>query len=238
MGCSCTRENALKVVTSNKLQQDKSDVVPINNSISYNNFGTTKNPSSHHNNYGNNISLARIDKINKDFFTIILSFSKDNRKQLLVSLDNKQEYTTLIQLLNKALFESSEYDCNFISTYNEEIDDYEYQIQRINEYETIGNFTFDQICERLRNKKNKDEVFDCRYDSEENSPIKKANKPSKNYSNLIENDDNNKLTTKQTVQGIVWNLYLNNILEDFSNGCRENRVVHKEELIEIKYEKI
>ena len=238
MGCSCTRENALKVVTSNKLQQEKSDILPINNSVSYNNFGTTKNPSSHHNNYGNNVSLSRIDKINKDFFTIIISFSKENRKLILVSLENKQEYITLIQLLNKALFESNEYDCNFISTYNQDIEDYDYHSQRINEHEAVGVYTFAQICERLRNKNSQEEVLECRYDSEENTPFRKVVKPSKNYSNLEIEEINTKKAIKPIIQGSVWNMYINSILEDFSFGCRENRVIHKEELIELKYEKL
>jgi hypothetical protein len=212
--------------------------------MSYNNFGTTKNPSSHHNNYGNNVSLSRIDKINKDFFTIILSFTKDSRKQLVISLENKQEYITLPQLLNKALFESSEYDCNFISTYNEDIEDYDYQIQRINEYETVGTYSFNQICERLRNKNIEDEGFDvdvdvdAGYNSEENTPFRKVNKPSKNYSRLEDEGNSNKKAIKPGIQGCVWNMYVNNILEDFSLCCRENRVIYKEELIELRFEKL
>lgn len=236
MGCSCTRENALKVVTSNKLQQDRSDVMAINNSVSYN-FGTTKNPSSNHH-YGNNVSLSRIDKMNKDYFTIIISFSKENRKQLMINLENNQEYMTITQLLNKALFESVEYDCNFTSRYCDEIEDYEYLIERINEYEAVGNYNFNYIYEKLVNKNYGENAFDCRFNSEEDTPIRSDDKFVKGNINKDYEDKkiNNNIENSYRCQ--VWNMYINNILEDFSMACRENRVVYKEEVIELRYEKI
>ena len=36
----------------------------------------------------------------------------------------------------------------------------------------------------------------------------------------------------------IWNIYFNNNFEDFSYACRENRIVNKDEVIELRFESL
>ena len=35
----------------------------------------------------------------------------------------------------------------------------------------------------------------------------------------------------------IWNIYINNILENLSLCCNENRIIHKDDIVELSYEK-
>lgn len=267
MGCNCTRENALKVITANKIS-DKNEVNNLNNSCSVNNIGTTKNPSSYHNaNAGNNVSLSRIDKLNKDYFSINIYFQENDTKQLQISLENKQEYITLSQLLNKAIFESKDFDINFTSKYVEKEDDYEYFIQRINNCEASEDTSaFDKFLNNKRKKTNNSKSKQALLKGEEEGSDGENEANSKNIKNnnnnndlkSNSNDEKSKLILKKKSinskdknikntnlskieeenlnQGFIWTLYINNTLENFSLLCQENRIIHKDEIIELKYE--
>jgi hypothetical protein len=315
MGCSCTRENALKVVTANKIPSENKENNDDNQSVSMNHHGTTKNPSSH---LGKgNTSLNRIGKYHKDHFTLIIIFTEEIRKQLNISLEENKEYIPLSQLLNKALFESDEFDINFTSHYNPNTDDYEYFIERIDEFkgdETPGAFkkyltrTYENINNTIKNmdivvennddedlpfkinqtkstKKNlgtNQELIEkiirmksiyskssriennnndgyerdnsqkfpgarnntCINQSEKFGVEKKNNHESKrdSLSNNYFESPNKPLGstsnsgTHKKPEKKIWNVYINNVLEDFSKLCNENRIIHKDEVLELKCE--
>lgn len=232
MGCSCTRENALKVVTANKLVPEKTDNNMINNSyLSNNNYGTTKNPSSYH----NNVSLSRIDKIIKDYFTLIIVFSKNEKRELQISLENKQEYITLIQLLNKALFESNEFDINFVTIFDKEEDEYEYIIQRINNKEADESLhSYSNFLEKNNNNNEGKKKNSSDFESDNDTPKKKKRQLSESSEDEGSLSENRPINSRRKFH--IWNIYINNKIENFSLLCQENRIVHKEEIIELKYE--
>lgn len=156
MGCSCARDGAYKVVVSNKLQ-------PLNREIKDNentNQIQTINPSAIQTNL-NNVSLSKVEKSSKDHFNVNIVFASGEIKQIFIP-DHKKEYMTVMDLLNKALFNSKELDCNFISQYNAKTDKYEYQIERIKSLvskNTLNN------SKSIHSKKNTDKKIK---DTEEN----------------------------------------------------------------------
>jgi hypothetical protein len=127
MGCSCTRDQDLIINkrTPLKIVQKDNMNSSINNYIYSTMIHSAKvNPNT------NNISLSKIDK-QEDTFIIILSFKNSNKYQINYQVIDNEEYMKLADLLNKALFNSVEYDTNFISEYNEKEDIFEYKIERL-----------------------------------------------------------------------------------------------------------
>ena len=127
MGCSCTRDQDIILNSRVPFKATQKDNMnsSINNQIYSTMIQTAKiNPNT------KNISLSKIEK-QQDSFTIIISFKNSNKYQINFPVLNNEEYMMLTDVLNKTLFNSIEYDTNFISTYNENEDAYEYIIDRL-----------------------------------------------------------------------------------------------------------
>ena len=142
MGCSCSRENAFKVINSSKLDKKKienDNIASVNRSSSIlNNPATTKYTSGKQ---GNNSLNGTETKSNG--FTLHIYCGFNDKKQLFMNSEKGKDFNTLMNILNKLLFENSNFDVNFTSKYCPNKDDYEYFIQRINEFEAdeeIGSY--------------------------------------------------------------------------------------------------
>ena len=122
MGCSCTRE---PVIVSKRL-----NAKPDNEfNPSLREYQSTMINSVKINNTRTNVSLSRIDK-QQDVFVIIISFLTEKR-QINYPIFNLKEYIPFIDLMNQTIFSSNEFDCNFVSEFNKEMDEFTYKIERI-----------------------------------------------------------------------------------------------------------
>ena len=94
-----------------------------------------------------------------------------------------------------------------------------------------------------------DEIFDFELDNEfEQFLLKNPNVTLHNYGSFqdVNSRSFNKLTTelsqktetlnKNTKSFCIWNIYINNILENLSLCFNENRIIHKDETIELCFE--
>lgn len=173
MGCACSRDSDIKVVVKAKQPLLNNSSLPIKQpypTIASNLGGSTKNES-------------RSERKELNSFILDLYFLNEKSTVSLPVKDNK-EYILFYDFINKALFSNPEFDCNFISKYNEKKDEFDYFI------ENIAKRRRSSALGELRR------VGDA---------------------------------------AISWQIWINDEQEDFSSLCRESRVVHKDDVLELKY---
>ena len=122
MGCACTRDQKI-VLNSRITPLPKESNSMHNNQVQSTMVNSVKVISN------GDISLN--NKVEKpDCFKI--SIVLNNLKQeIMYPLTKNQEYALLIDLLNKSLFNSSEFHFNFVSKYNKNKDIFEYKIESL-----------------------------------------------------------------------------------------------------------
>lgn len=141
MGCNCTRDN--NVISSKiKLSQFEERQNRKSNFSNYDIYSTVIN-SVPKNTNKNNLSIVKTEaKTLLDYFYIKISFYDETKEiyfqnnesisnnDATVNNDN-MEYMLLTDLLNKTIFNSNEYDSNFICEYDDDNDVFVYKIERI-----------------------------------------------------------------------------------------------------------
>lgn len=138
MGCGCTKEGGTRII---KYEKDKQDKLLHNYSISTNmKSGYNTIIPSVKNNQTHNASFCKNDS-NLEGFSIEIEYFKNIIKIIFPPAENKN-YILVSDLLNKAIFNSNQFDCNFTSKYNSNTDSFEYTIERLsfmNDYTDIKN---------------------------------------------------------------------------------------------------
>ncbi len=185
MGCVCTRD-AYKVVATNHKIKPNNNEEENKQSLLSKEVNTIVNPSGAQTNL-NNVSLSRLEKLNKEYFVINIHFP-EGKRQIIFNIKDSKEFILISDLLNKALFNNPDCDCNFISMYNTDKDKYEYKIERI--------------------------VW----------------KVKENVKNVTKNET--EFNSKES--HIEWKFFIDGNEDSFTNIINSNRVIHKEEIIDIK----
>lgn len=123
MGCACTRDQ--KIILNSRMQPLlKGSNSVINNQVQSTMINSAKVISN------GDISLSN-KKEKPDCFKISIVLHNNINKEIMYPLTQNQEYALLIDLLNKSLFNSSEFHFNFVSKYNKQKDIFEYNIESI-----------------------------------------------------------------------------------------------------------
>jgi len=142
MGCNCTRDNN---VISSKIKKRQSEVNQKSN-ISNNDIYSTVINSVPKNTNKNNLSMIKtearslidcfhikitfVDEV-KDIFYYNNEENDYNNNDTHTNDSSYMDYILLTDLLNKTIFNSSEYDSNFICEYSDDLDMFVYRIERI-----------------------------------------------------------------------------------------------------------
>lgn len=141
MGCNCTRDNN---VISSKIKHSRLEERQNQKSnFSNNDIYSTVINSVPKNTNKNNLSIVKTEaKTLFDYFHIKISFYDETKEIYFqnnegisnndVTVNNENmEYMLLTDLLNKTIFNSNEYDSNFICEYDNDNDVFVYKIERI-----------------------------------------------------------------------------------------------------------
>lgn len=141
MGCNCTRDNN---VISSKIKHSRLEERQNQKSnFSNNDIYSTVINSVPKNTNKNNLSIVKTEaKTLLDYFHIKISFYDETKEIYFqnnegisnndVTVNNENmEYMLLTDLLNKTIFNSNEYDSNFICEYDNDNDVFVYKIERI-----------------------------------------------------------------------------------------------------------
>lgn len=141
MGCNCTRDNN---VISSKIKHSRLEERQNQKSnFSNNDIYSTVINSVPKNTNKNNLSIVKTEaKTLFDYFYIKISFYDETKEIYFqnnegisnndVTVNNENmEYMLLTDLLNKTIFNSNEYDSNFICEYDNDNDVFVYKIERI-----------------------------------------------------------------------------------------------------------
>lgn len=295
MGGCCSRENALAVVTNSKIDNHNLSNIkyPLSNNFTTNNISSNKVDFI--------TPLSKKEESNYNYFNLKITFEPNNVENLQL-MNKTSQHMDIITFLNKVLFESEDFDVNFVSKYDDVTDRFFYFIERIDKY--IGTTEVDKYVRRLGKKakkinelrinsmkeKNIDEILKngyktknntinnyskrkysidnnlnvdegSKFDSENENYSKSKNNSfsydfcesslenlkfnNKKYSvsQILDPNKNYQLTKMYTTQDsksnklkYIWNLYICNILQNFSEMISCNRIISKDELLELKYE--
>jgi hypothetical protein len=141
MGCNCTRDNN---VISSKIKHSRLEERQNQKSnFSNNDIYSTVINSVPKNTNKNNLSIVKTEaKTLLDYFHIKISFYDETKEIYFqnnegisnndITVNNENmEYMLLTDLLNKTIFNSNEYDSNFICEYDNDNDVFVYKIERI-----------------------------------------------------------------------------------------------------------
>ena len=195
MGCAACTRDPYKIIAMNNKKQAISHEEIKNSVFSIHNNYNTVNPSGAQTNM-NNISLSKIDKLSREYFSINI-YIQDIKHQVIYNIHDKKDFMLVSDLLNKAIFLSDEWDCNFTSEYISSKDKFNYKIERLN---WIGK----------------------------ESKSAKKNTSKKETPEIDENASSQKKNIKS------WIVYIDNVEESISELVNLNRVVHKDNIIDIK----
>lgn len=124
MGCACSRDSGIKVISN--INKKITEVNDSNTSLRL----KQPNPTFASNLAGSTKINSKSEKKDINAFVIEIYFLEEKSIITLPIKDNK-EYMIFYDLINKSLFANTEYDCNFISQYNERKDQFEYNINLI-----------------------------------------------------------------------------------------------------------
>lgn len=124
MGCACSRDSDIKVVS--KMNKQTAAVNDSNTSLSL----KQPNPTIASNLAGSTKNDSRSERKDLNAFIIELFFFQD-KSIITFPIKENKEYMIFYDLINKALFCNPEYDCNFVSVYNEKEDLFDYFIDVI-----------------------------------------------------------------------------------------------------------
>lgn len=306
MGSCCSRENAFAVVTNNKLENNSNSKNPLSNNFTTNNISSTKHDYI--------TPLSKKEENNCNYFNLVICFDNENVENLQL-MNKTSQHMDIISLLNKVLFESEDFDVNFISKYDSKTDRFFYFIERIDKYygttevtsyvrklgkkssknsdlkdnksmveknvkelnhkklirkdETNKFINKDHISENIPYKEfNDDEKANLKNNSEDlnknsnfcenlGNNIGLSNSSDSSFSSICNLKFNNKnysasqlidhnkdfrftcLTThenKKNIKKFIWNLYIDNQIQNLTDIIDKNRIVYKEELLMLKYE--
>ena len=115
-----------------------------------------------------------------------------------------------------------------------------YQIVIIPNSEKVKLIPFDENKEKLSLVELMNKIcFDSKYSTELDANfISKFNKDIDDYDYFIQRLDGCEIKEDNSMRKAKWNVYINEIKEEWSHICRHNRMISKQDNIELKYETV